>query len=805
MDNNLTIRKLKNTNFPNVYKKFMSNSTLSSLEMKYMIEIAILLINSQYDNTRKLGYRIVAEYSIKTGDYKPLYSIAINQGLIPISHFIENNILPEYKKNIYTEINEAFSKKYENNSIYLSREQKNVMNFYNDNEGTITIVAPTSYGKSEMFISTLNYKINENICIIVPTKSLLAQTKSRIIKTINIKEKIITHPEMYTGREKRVIAVLTQERLLRLLKNNKNLSFDIVIVDEAHELLGNGDREKLLASVIVILEKRNHSTSFKFVTPFLCDSNSLKIRNTSYLNEPYHVKEYIKTEKIYLVSIEKEESSFLLYDQFMNDYYEINENMHGIKNEWDAIDRYSGRKNIVYLNKPKDIEEMVNNNKCQSVSDNESIRILCESIGEYIHPKYKMIDAIKRGIVYHHGSVPEPIRLFVEREYSNNALLKYMITSSTLLEGVNIPADRMFVLDNKKGQRNLNSSEFNNLIGRVCRFSQIFDVNKGSLKLLEPQIYIVKGKYFSKNASVNNFIKNVMHIEKKVVDKIENVMLNEAELDNNNRKEFEKTQEFIENVEEGTIDNYNLRTATTEIGKSCFQNNVTEIDILKHEMCIKNKVESIEGKINNIELLLEQINDIFLSETNDDSLKRVKDKKTRSFYSMFIGWIIEGKSYRQMIEYILKYWKSLKFNSEESLVYVGRWGDETRGGHRALWTNVSNKTEAQLINLAIIRIKEEQDYIENKLLKYIEVLNDFDVVEKSLYHSIKYGTTDERIILAVKNGLSLPLAKLVIQDYFNYVIIKEDNELIEIDNAIINEMRQRKENEILVCEMDSLV
>lgn len=805
MDDNLTLRKLKNTNFPSVYKKYMCNLTLSDLELKYMIEIAVLLINSLYENTRKLGYRIIVEYSIKTGDYKPLYSIAINQELIPISHFIENNILSEKQKNVYTELNEAFSKQYEYNNIYLSREQKGIMNFYNNKEGTITIVAPTSYGKSEMFISTLNNKTNENICIIVPTKSLLAQTKSRIIKTKNVREKIITHPEMYTGREKRVIAVLTQERLLRLLKNHINLSFDIVIVDEAHELLGNSSREKLLASVIVILEKRNPLTSFKFVTPFLHNSDSIKIRNTNYINEAYHVKEYIKTEKIYLVSIEREESTLLLYDQFMNDYYEINDSLPDIKSEWDAIVNYSGNKNIVYLNKPKDIEEMVSANLLKSISDNESIKALCKSIGEYIHPKYKMIDAIKKGIVYHHGSVPEPIRLFVEREYTNNSLLKYMITSSTLLEGVNIPADKMFILDNKKGRQNLNSSEFNNLIGRVCRFHQIFDEKKGTLHLLEPQIYIVKGKYVAKNSNIKAFLKNVMYIEKKAVDKIDNVMLNEAELDSSSRKELESAQEFIENVEEGTIDDYNLRMVTTEVGKSCFQNNITEIDILKQEIYIKNKIESIKGKISNIETLLEEINDIFLSETNDDSLKRMKDKKTRTFYSMFIGWIVEGMPYRQMIECILKYWKSIKNNPEESLVYVGRWGDETRGGHQPLWTDVRNKTETQLINLAIIRIKEEQDYIENKILKFIEVLNDFDIIEKDLYYGIKYGTTDEKIILAVKNGFSLPLAKLVVQDYLDYIIFDKKNELIEIDDTIVTEMREKNENDILICEMESLV
>ena len=84
------------------------------------------------------------------------------------------------------------------------------------------------------------------------TKSLLAQTKARIVQADKLKrEKIITHPEMYNGNEDRLVAVMTQERLLRLLQKVKNVSFDYVIIDEAHSLLHDDGRNILLASVIV--------------------------------------------------------------------------------------------------------------------------------------------------------------------------------------------------------------------------------------------------------------------------------------------------------------------------------------------------------------------------------------------------------------------------------------------------------------------------------------------------------------------------------------------------------------------------
>ena len=91
--------------------------------------------------------------------------------------------------------------------------------------------------------------------------------------------------------------------------------------------------------------------------------------------------------------------------------------------------------------------------------------------------------------------------MYIERLYAELNDIKYVVTSSTLLEGVNLPADKMFIMDNKKGQSNLSPSDFKNLIGRVCRFSQIFDRDTGSLTKLEPEIYLVVGRYFSANAN----------------------------------------------------------------------------------------------------------------------------------------------------------------------------------------------------------------------------------------------------------------------------------------------------------------
>lgn len=805
--NDLTLRKLNNTDFPRAYEEFLLEKNMNRGKYVRMLALATLFINSLNGNIRKLGYRIIVIYCNRTNDYKPLYDVAVNSGLIPVAHFIEDKIMGEQEGNVFVEMNAAFSIHFVINNIYCSLQQKKLIDFYDKNiENSLSVVAPTSYGKTDLIMSTVRETTDKNICVITPTKSLLAQTKMRIIKDgVRRHEKIITHPEMYIGNEERVIAIMTQERVLRLLRKVGDLQFDYVIIDEAHGLLHDDDRNMLLASVILVLEKRNPDTVFKFLTPFLCDAENIKVRYADYILKSYKVEEYIKTEKFYVAELRNSCAGRLaLYDQFMNKFYDMGF-LDEVNTEWEFVKRYADRKNIVYLNKPKDIEaliDIINKEKmCDAV---QKIEEACKNIAEYVHPKYRMIQAIQRGVIYHHGAVPEPIRMYVEKLYAEIEIIKYVVTSSTLLEGVNLPADKMFILDNKKGKGRLNPSDFKNLIGRVCRFSQIFHPETGSLSRLEPSVYLVAGKYFSSNANVENFISESMYVEKKVHDEIENVLLEKTVITDENKEKYDSAREFVENYEEGIINNYDLRKTKTEIGKACFLNNVTELDIFESEEYLDECVRGIKEAdkiIDDTKKLFSVLYKMFFSRITDDRIKRFEYEETRNFYKMFMDWRITNTSLNQMISSFMRYWKGVIESGKETLIFVGRWGDITRSGQIPLWTDIKNKTEMQMVNLAIVRIKEEQDFLDNVVIKYVEVLNDMKLLEENLYVSIKYGTNDRRIITCTKNGISLSLAKIIVEKYLDYIQIDVENDTLQFRDGIIEAMKKAKENEILICEL----
>lgn len=811
MKYDLTLAKIRNTDFASLYDKFIIGEKLSQKQYEILLAIAICFTNADDINVQQLGYRIVVEYCNQTDNYIPLYEIAVNKGLYPVSKFIEQHCIDDSKRNFFTEWNDAFTEQYVSGNVCRSEQQNSLVNFFESKkDDTVSVIAPTSYGKSELILSAVKEYAGGRICILTSTKALLMQTKKRVQQiSKGIFPKIVVHPEMYTPNDSSCLAVLTQERLLRIFKKDPALSFDCIIVDEAHEMLEDDNRSRTLANVIIVAQKRNPKVAFKFLTPFLADSANLKARYTTYGIEGFKVSEYIKTEKYYLYDL-RTHTGLKLYDQFLNNYLPISDNRN-LGYEEDVVKAYSAGKNIIYLNKPMDIEKfaLALADVLPEV-DSELIQTACNNISAYLQPQYNLLTCLRKGIIYHHGSVPDAIRIYIEDIYKKDDAVRYVITSSTLLSGVNLPAERMFILDNKRGRSNLSHDSFKNLVGRVCRFSEIFNDKTGSLHRLEPQIYLVFGKYFAQNANCENFLRNVAKVEQKYTDKVNNVLLSKAKITDDNEEELRHALEFIENYENGVVEDYQERYTSTVSGKACIMNGITELDIFAHEATIQQQVDFYQSekvKINDSNTLLETINELFIQHLPDngaEGLKRLENKEARNFYSMMFEWRVKNKSYSEMISLFVGYWHQLYRKDRNVMVYVGKWGDIKRpGSNVARYTKFDGKKRTQVVNLAIVRIKEEQDFIDNTLIKYVEVLHDLDLIEDKFYAQIKYGTDDEYTICLIKNGLSLSSAMLLVKKYRNHLQIDISASTVVYGENLISEMIKAAENQIQIYEVQS--
>lgn len=77
---------------------------------------------------------------------------------------------------------------------------------------------------------------------------------------------------------------------------------------------------------------------------------------------------------------------------------------------------------------------------------------------------------IKKGVAYHVGYLPIQLRTTIEDAFKNR-IIKTLFCTSTLIEGVNLPADNLFILSYRNGNSNMSKIEFKNLIGRVGRMA----------------------------------------------------------------------------------------------------------------------------------------------------------------------------------------------------------------------------------------------------------------------------------------------------------------------------------------------
>ena len=131
---------------------------------------------------------------------------------------------------------------------------------------------------------------------------------------------------------------------------------------------------------------------------------------------------------------------------------------------------------------------------------------------------------------------------------------------------------------------------------------------------------------------------------------------------------------------------------------------------------------------------------IFLKDIDifEDNINRLQNTSARNFYSMILDWRSSSASFKEMIGSFLKYWSTLK--GENLFVYIGeKWGEEKRSisDFKELYVDLRKKNHSQKVNLAILKIKEEQDFVEFNLLKYIEIINELNLIDTDFYDRIK--------------------------------------------------------------------
>ena len=802
---------LHNSNFLELYSALLGWAELDDQQRRDILMFAVLFLKSNDPLVNRLGYRIILHYSLLTNDFIPLRDVALINDFHPIVESIEAIVpflrdgesfgqlfLEADRENFRTDDGSG-------NLITRTRGQMELREF-NSRIREVAIVAPTSYGKSEMMLDKITDSEFVRSCIIVPTKALIAQTRLALVRDIRMQVRrlpILTHPDAYTGQSS-FVAVVTQERLHRLLSQNPDLFFDCLLIDEAQSLLSDDERSIDLSRAILRVRYRNPELSVAYYTPFISDAQKLR-HVLAFDNDVKSatVNEHMKSERLIVGELGKNR---VVYDQFLGRTIETGGSYPG--DLVDAIEQVSQQYTLVYVNKPKQAQELavrLSRHRPQLL-DSELIDRAVKSIAELVDPRYSMIDAMKAGVLFHHGKLPDSLRLYVEHVFRQLENPSILVTTSTLLEGVNTPCDRLVILSPKRGRSHLRQSQFRNLMGRVARFNQIFKSELPRLDLLTPEIHLIPGtEYGPSNWSVVNFLGKVADLSKDVVDDVNNPLLEAADDD----EHMERELEVLGNIEPGLVAVDEDRLARTVIGQACFQHGVNDFDVVAFEDILQSRLDryAVLPPLNDVAKVVDLVLHLFLEGARlggDSDLVRLQEHESaRNFYSMILRWRADNESYKRMIAGFLHYWSQHR----DALIYVGTsWGEETNGeGWQKAWVRIGAKSTTERINLAVVKVKEELDFLDNHLMKYVDMLFESGLLTDELQLKIKYGTTDPSMICLLRNGFSPDLAHMVLEEYRSHLTLDIQRGEVRVRESLPAAMELNEENDVLVYEASTLV
>jgi hypothetical protein len=337
----------KEKRFKLIFEKLTTRVVLSYDEKSYILATAIIFLKHyEKDNRFKtyadISYYIILKYSVFYEDYIPLYDFSVNFGFFPIVKSLTSNDL--YKEEEFIDyIIDIRLDEFKNPNEYYETLEQNIQsqNFIEDNSAEKAYIAPTSFGKSSIIVDYIrNFSLTTSkVAIIVPTKSLLMQTY-QMMRTANLQKRIIIHDEMYND-ETNFIAIFTQERALRLI-NRKNIYFDVLIIDEAHNILkkDSSNRQVLLSRLIKrnLLNKPNHKVIY--LSPLINDVSNLKVSNSQNIHE-HKINFNVKEPDIFELTVNNEKYQ---YNRFVNQFYLLET---AIPNKYNYILRNSLSKNFI--------------------------------------------------------------------------------------------------------------------------------------------------------------------------------------------------------------------------------------------------------------------------------------------------------------------------------------------------------------------------------------------------------------------------------------------------------------------------
>jgi hypothetical protein len=452
-----------------------------------LLQSAIAFATADDPKYRDVAYRIAtAAAELNTDQYRgSLYALLIVLGRIgnfPALEFAERRYDVSENSLPIRALYDSTSKS-ESNTVRLAGRDLRLTNFQTElwrslvAGESVGISAPTSAGKSFVMQQYVRRQLAtgtvSKVGFLVPSRALINQVSQDVsewLGTIEGIELVTTPIPPEYDLPAKAVFVVTQERMQLLQMSHPNLAFEVLVVDEAQGL-GDGARGVVLSSVIEEAKRRNDSVQLMFAGPNLEDPSSL---GAVFGIVPRAIKTLEATVSQNLIFLDTVKGKPKAVDiSVLNE----GERRHlGRLEAEQALRGYTAKlvnlalrfggtgQTLVYAKGTKDCE-----NIAFQLSDQDDLPVtkeraeLSEFIKDAVHPKYTLSGTVLKGVGFHYGRLPSLVRKTVEDAFAEG-VLSTLVTTSTLLQGVNLPAQNLFLCQPQRGpSQPINSIDFWNI------------------------------------------------------------------------------------------------------------------------------------------------------------------------------------------------------------------------------------------------------------------------------------------------------------------------------------------------------
>lgn len=482
-------------------------------------------------------FDIMKGKTLSEADKQFLHYLA-NQAGIPQYYFPMLSIGEDVTKEISLQTLRNFTRESSlvvGEGITLHLYQKEMLDKFNKSRrNRYFLSAATSFGKTFLVYEILRKMEYTNVAFIFPTISLLGENLLKIhtkseYNWVKNEYTIHTLSESDSLGEKNLY-IFTPERFLSFLDKNKanNIALDFVFVDEVYKL-DNGfiideveqENERDVAYRVAIHELlRDEDTDALLVGPYI---------NLPLNREPGEQTSFTEFLKWYGFCQENynhydivNKTEFSINQKRKNQCIEIDDtfSLHLTSKDQkkqlsELVDQLLSREenSIIYCstqaNTEKKADQLLSYSNTLKEINSDRLTTLIDHICNLFEngtgAEWIVTKALKKGIGIHHGLIPKYIQQEIISLF-NDGILKVLICTTTITEGVNTTAKNMIVLSGKKGKKPLKKFDAQNIEGRAGRFmrhysGRVFILDQEFIERINSEDEVLQHKLFDKTSA----------------------------------------------------------------------------------------------------------------------------------------------------------------------------------------------------------------------------------------------------------------------------------------------------------------